>query len=182
MPSIGLDKILLSSRNSNVMSSIPLPQLGLSPKELLQIRDKLTSLLQEPLTCHSILTYLSRAGTHLLLSYPDLCAGDAYRALTLIDYANERIWEWEDEVDEEDPAVRIGEGAVKEVMKLLNAGEEQFEDLVQPFLQQCQALAQCFAGHGLRKSGCARDAAMFINMASDGLEGMFQNPGSLETN
>ena len=50
---------------------------------LLQDRQNLTTeLLNNP---YDLITYLRRAVVHSHLSYPDLAAGDAYRALLLTD-------------------------------------------------------------------------------------------------
>ncbi|KAI4269875.1 MAG: hypothetical protein L6R35_006660, partial [Caloplaca aegaea] len=66
--------------------------------DLLELRDSLTSQLSE--TPYSYVIYLKRAQCHGDLGYPDLGAGDAYRALLLIDEISDDSGEYHEQAVE----------------------------------------------------------------------------------
>ncbi|KAL9017649.1 MAG: hypothetical protein Q9185_005045 [Variospora sp. 1 TL-2023] len=66
--------------------------------DLLELRDSLTSQLSE--TPYSYVIYLKRAQCHGNLGYPDLGAGDAYRALLLIDEISDDSGEYHEQAVE----------------------------------------------------------------------------------
>lgn len=74
---------------------------------LLEKRQTLTENLEE--SPYDLITYLERASLHSELGYPDLAAGDSYRALLLIDEVRDEGFEYHEEALEA-LKLRCGEG------------------------------------------------------------------------
>ncbi|KAL9615868.1 MAG: hypothetical protein Q9204_008648, partial [Flavoplaca sp. TL-2023a] len=146
---------------------------------LLQERQHLTQrLFERPYSC---ITYLQRATCHDKLGYPDLAAGDAYRALLLADeisddsfeYHEEALQSYYDDVAQTDP----GEGSWVKVVRNDNhagsqgtgsdAGEasvsliEDHDAVIEGIVQRIQL--KCFAclSDYLCQCGCLKSAYDF---------------------
>lgn len=140
---------------------------------LLNLRNASTRLLLKDESSHCINVYLIRSLIHLKLSYPDLAASDAYRALNLIDYARERISEWDDDVNFSDVSVSIGDNALRRTLSLLGLEEpEDNSPKLDDLLERCEDVALCLLSRGLRESGCARDAHRFLGQGLNRVKSM----------
>jgi len=75
------------SESPSLESLLEQARSAISKGECVRARKICTEVLKlEP---HSVLAYLERSLVHLRLAFPDLAAGDAYRALLLVDMVRE---------------------------------------------------------------------------------------------
>ena len=152
---------------------------------LLQERQNLTQqLFERPYSC---ITYLQRATCHDKLGYPDLAAGDAYRALLLADeisddsfeHHEEALQSYHDIVAETDPLEGLWVKAVRNDQHagsqgaISDAGEPDRDAAVERIVNRLQL--NCFAclSDYLRQCGCLKTA---YNFAERGLRLDTGNP------
>jgi hypothetical protein len=114
----------------------------MNPQELLKDRQRFTDRLSD--NPYNARTYLFRADSYLALGFPDLAAGDAYKALLLTDEAIDASGEYHEQAqDALSPAWENEYGSVEEYAKELA-------------LKAYQRLSR-----SLRKCGCCRSAYEF---------------------
>ncbi|KAI4139769.1 MAG: hypothetical protein LQ341_004088 [Variospora aurantia] len=142
--------------------------------DLLELRDRLTSQLSE--SPYSYFIYLKRAQCYGDLGYPDLGAGDAYRALLLIDEISDDSGEYHEQAVEtlqnhlargssiEGNTERKCEGKNDLCKQANNAGQEDSSFFLSPeSLTVNDDRLFCFAllSHFLTQCGCLRSAYDF---------------------
>lgn len=139
-------------------------------KDLLVARELYTEVLSH--TPYNILAYVDRSKTHLELGYPDLAAGDAYRALLLGDAIRETLQagngngKTNDGNDEWD----IGEQAFITTyshVRLLSEralGEKQIKKLLKIAVDGMEASALFTLARALKEARCFMDALTYCKM------------------
>ncbi|BEI93697.1 uncharacterized protein CcaverHIS019_0601560 [Cutaneotrichosporon cavernicola] len=113
-------------------------------------RAKITARLAD--SPYDLIAYLERAHVHLALGYPDLAAGDAYRALLLADEARTEGFEYHDEAAE-----ALASYAAPQVLEGLE-GEAA---------QRGAAAAYRLLAFALLDAGCLSSAAKFLRRGLD---------------
>ncbi|BEJ16758.1 hypothetical protein CspHIS471_0601590 [Cutaneotrichosporon sp. HIS471] len=113
-------------------------------------RAKITARLAD--SPYDLIAYLERAYAHLTLGYPDLAAGDAYRALLLADEARTEGFEYHDEAAE-----ALASYAAPQVLEGLE-GEAA---------QRGAAAAYRLLARALLDAGCLSSAAKFLRRGLD---------------
>ncbi|ERT00765.1 mynd domain containing protein [Sporothrix schenckii 1099-18] len=91
------------------------PPVGSRIASLLEQRQELTDKLAE--SAYDIFLYLSRAAVYADLAYPDLAAGDAYRALLLTDEISDESFEYHDQTQEAMAPYATGEKSLPDVLR-----------------------------------------------------------------
>lgn len=146
-------------------------------KDLLVAQKLYTQVLSH--TPYNILAYVDRSKTHLELGYPDLAAGDAYRALLLGDAIRETVQGKSlipgkasvqvDDGDNEDEW-GIGEQAFVTTyshVRLLSEralGEEQIKKLLKIAVDGMEASALFTLARALKEARCFMDALTYCKM------------------
>ncbi|KAL8950095.1 MAG: hypothetical protein Q9222_003840, partial [Ikaeria aurantiellina] len=150
---------------------------GISPAGILRERNALTKrLIQRPYSC---ITYLHRAGCHAELGYPDLAVGDAYRALLLLDEAQDESGEYYEE-SLESFFDEIGIGGKYNIVKSadLSKASKCIPESTNLHAQLVRSLGEqrlgCLAqlSQYLFQCGCLRSAYDFVN------RGLEADPGN----
>lgn len=97
------------------------PSAGSRVASLLERRQQLTDELADG--SYDIILYLRRAGVYVDLAYPDLAAGDAYRALLLTDEISDESFEYHDQTFEAMTVYAAGEKALPDFLQKETASE-----------------------------------------------------------
>ncbi|KAH0614478.1 uncharacterized protein H6S33_000114 [Morchella sextelata] len=150
---------------------------ALARNDLLVARKIYTEVLSH--TPYNILAYVDRSQVHLKLGYPDLAAGDAYRALLLGDAIRETVQdrsiisrkengEYDDE--EDDSEWGIGEQAFVTTyshIRLLSERvlpEDQIKKLLKTSVDGMEATALFTLARALKEARCFMDALTYCKM------------------
>lgn len=144
-------------------------------KDLLVARELYTEVLSH--TPYNILAYVDRSKTHLELGYPDLAAGDAYRALLLGDAIRETLQgrslipgNVDRKVNDGDEGWAIGEQAFITTyshIRLLSEralGEEHIKKLLKIAVDGMEASALFTLARSLKETRCFMDALTYCKM------------------
>lgn len=148
---------------------------ALHRNDLLVARKLYTEVLSH--TPYNILAYVDRSKTHLELGYPDLAAGDAYRALLLGDAIRETLQEKSlipgkpgGRASDEDEEWGVGEQAFVTTyshVRLLSEralGEDQIKKLLKIAVDGMEASALFMLARALKEARCFVDALTYCKM------------------
>lgn len=182
---------------------------GGSPRDsrvaaLLESRQQLTDELAE--RPYDIILYLRRAAVYADLVYPDLAAGDAYRALLLTDEISDESFEYHSQTLEA-MAAYVGDSSLPDALQHLSlaeaaptgttetakpdVGAKEDKKHAAPGLEACQKLAataatRCYQilSHNLLLCGCLRSAHTFCERglaAAPDDKDLLEIKGSIDT-